>query len=89
MADDSRYLEGLPEFVAHDGVQQRVDARGQVVEHPGNVRYDDVDVVEVGVLNVHVREVDGHHSLGMERRPAEEEGDDHGHWKGMWFKGVT
>lgn len=77
------YLEGLPKFVAHDGVEQRIDARGQVVEHTGYVGHNQVNVVKIRirVRNVRIRSVNCHQALRVERSPTEEEGDHDGHWK--------
>lgn len=67
--------------MAHDGVQQGINASGQVVEHAGNVSHDYVDVVEIwdGVLDVHSRTVNGEEALGVEGSPTKEEGNDDGH----------
>ena len=68
------YLERLPEPVAHDGVQQGVDACGQVVEDTGDVGDDHVGHGTAVVLGE-----GGHQTLGVEGQPADDEGDHHGH----------
>lgn len=80
------YLEGLPKFVAHDGVEQRVNAGGHVVEHPGNVRYNHVNVVEGRVRHGRFLAVNRKEALGVEGGPAQEEGHHNGNWGGRRVK---
>lgn len=77
------YLESFSKFVAHDGVEQGIDARGQVVEHTGYVGHNQVNVVKIRirVRNVRICSVNCHQPLSMEGSPAEEEGDHYGNWK--------
>jgi len=74
--------------VAHDVVQQRVDAGGQVVEDPGDIGHHRVDkLVLLPQLGPPCRGVDGNQSLRVEGGPAQEEAHHHGHWwgkKGVW-----
>lgn len=55
-------------------VQERIDARGQVVEHATGVHQIQVHL-EVGGLRLlgRVSQVDGEQALRVERRPAHEE----------------
>lgn len=62
------YLECFAELVAHQIVQERIDACGQVVEDAGHVRHHHV------YLQVFVHfAIDGDQTLRVERRPAQEE----------------
>lgn len=86
--EQALYLECLAELVAHDGVEQRVDAGGQVVEHPGNVSHDRVNRVDGGTrVSKFFSAVNCHQALRMERGPAEEEGDHHRDWRGLGRNG--
>lgn len=62
-----RLLEGLPELVGHDAVQDRVDGGAHVVRHSGDVREGGVDDHSGRGL---VHDVDRHQALGVERSPA-------------------
>lgn len=69
------YLECLAKLVAHDVVQQRIDARRHEIQdarHVSNVLEDGtVDGVLVLVAGIH-----GEQTLRMERRPTDEERHD-------------
>ena len=72
--------EGLPVLDGHHVVEDGVDGGGDVVADAGDVHEVLVDHAEDGRL----LEVDVAEALGVEGRPAEEEGkDDHG-----WFPGL-
>lgn len=72
------YLEGFPEFVRHDIVEERVHGGWQIIEYPRHVCKDGVhdnqDVLRFArsALSVHSQQ-----SLSVKRRPADEEGDHH------------
>ena len=70
-----RLLERLPVPHRHEVVEDGVDGGADVVEHARGVHEPLVDgAEEAGVLEVHVAK-----ALGVERGPAQEEGDhDHG-----------
>lgn len=72
-ATGATHLEGLTELVAHDVVQQRVDACGEEVEHAGCVVQYVEDIVEPLRLDAERRTVNRHQALCMEWRPADEE----------------
>lgn len=67
------HLKSIAEFVTHDAVQQRIDARGQKVQDARHVRERQVDVAKQMVGGLRRLAVHGHHTLRMKRRPAEEE----------------
>lgn len=69
------HLKSLPEFVRQYVVEKRVDGGGEVVEDAADVRQDleGADHAGGGVLAV-----DGEEALGVEGRPADEEGHHHG-----------
>lgn len=60
------YLEGFAEFVAHQVVQQWIDARRQVIHHARRVCNDGV---EHGPIVVIKRD----QTLRVKRRPAQDE----------------
>lgn len=70
------YLRGIPELVAHDVVQERIDARRQKVRDAGNVSQSNVDpheeIVAAEGLVSHLP-VNCHDALSVKRRPAQEE----------------
>lgn len=70
------YLEGLPELVGYDVVEQRVDGGGDVVEDAADVRKDVVSGYHArrGVLSVY-----GQEPLGVKGRPANKERHDDRH----------
>lgn len=72
------YLRGISELVAHDVVQERIDARRQEVRDAGNVSQSNVDphkeiVAAEGLIPQ--LPVNCHDALSVERRPAQEERD--------------
>lgn len=74
------YLRGVPEFVTHDVVEERIDAGWQEVGDPRNVSQHDVHAHEEVVTPkgfFHNLAVHRHDSLRVERRPAQEERHDH------------
>lgn len=68
----------MPELEGQDAVQDRVDGGADVVAHAGDVGEIAVHD-EVGFVGLF--DGDGHQALGVEWRPAQEEGDHHGNWK--------
>lgn len=74
------HLECAAKLVAHDTVQQGIDAGGQEEGDARDVGQDDVDLVERLTLGpiVLIRSVHRDQSLGMERGPAQEESHHHG-----------
>lgn len=81
------HLERLPELVAHDVVQHRVDAGRDVVQDAGNVRQDfERDLY--CFLAVLIVAVDREQALRVEGRPAQEERYHHRHWKIGEIEGV-
>lgn len=75
----STHLEGTPKLVAHDAVQQGVDASGQEERHARDMGQNHIDQVQrmiLGRVIVHRRPVDRQQALRVERRPAQEESHD-------------
>lgn len=72
-----RVPERVPELQGQDAVQDGVDGGAHVVADAGRVGEEAVDD-EVGLCGLFDR--DGHQPLGVERGPADEEGDHDGHW---------
>lgn len=66
--------------MAHDIVEQGVDAGGEEVQNPRALVQDRVELPPG--RNYCVRRVGGHQTLGVEGAPADEEGHYHGHWTG-------
>lgn len=70
------YLEGLTELVAHNVVQQRIDAGGQKIQYTGCViKY--VEIIVKGIstaAGINQRDaIDSHQTLGVKGSPAEKE----------------
>jgi len=75
------HLKSLSKLVAHDVVEQRVDAGGEEVEDAGRIVEDAEHVVEPLGLDARGGAIDGHQALGVEGGPADEECHGHCHWK--------
>jgi len=71
------YLEGLAELVGHDVVEHRVHSGGQVVENAGGVGQCFVHGAQERAVGLVAACVDRQQALGVERRPANEEGHNH------------
>lgn len=79
--DTETYPGRVPELVAHDVVQQRIDAGGQEVQYAGCVVQHHVHLVEEHVLRLGKHTVHGHQTLRVERCPADEKRCHNGHCK--------
>lgn len=73
------HFEGLAELVAHQIVEQRIDASGQIVEHTRNICHHRVEelmlIMELGAPRWRVN---GNQTLRVKWCPAQKETDDDG-----------
>lgn len=74
---DRTYLEGVPEFMAHNIVQQRINTRRQEIEDARALVQDHIEFPLRS--DVALCRVDSHKSLSVEWTPAQEEGNNDGH----------
>lgn len=71
----------LAKLVAHQVVEQRIDAGGQIVEHAGHICHHRVEELMLIVpLGAAGGRVNGNQPLCMEGGPAQKEADDNGNW---------